>query len=662
MSAPTLAALDGVPDLVARSRAIGADSTLVVHGGGNTSCKTTGVDHLGRPRPILVIKASGADMRTIEETGFVALYLDDLLIARDRGRMDDAAMTDFLAASRADRGPRRPSIETLLHAFLAGRHVDHVHADAICALTNGPRPREVVRDALGSDVAYVEYQRPGFALACEVARAAVDARAVVLGHHGLVAWGDTSDGALAATRDLVARAARYVDSRRRSAPAATTRDLSEDDGEALLLTVRGRLSRDGRRILHVDPAGRAFADRADAARLLDAGPATADHLLRIRPYPIAVRHSEDVEARVTEAETRARALWDAHQQRAPSGTAPRDARPVVVLVPGLGTVTSGATAAEARVVADVAARSHAVAAATIDAFGEAVRLSDEDLFDLEYWPLELAKLGPSRRLDLDGRVIVVTGAASGIGRDIALTLAAAGAHLALADRDAAGATATADAIAARGEEAFALTADMTVPADVDRLVRATIRRFGGIDGAVSNAGVAVTGRVAELTDEDWARSLSVNATSHFLLARRLLPALVRQGLGGSLVFVASKNAFSPGEGFGAYSVAKAAEVQLARIVALEAGRDGVRANIVSPDAVFGGSRLWEGGLREERAAAHGVPPDELERFYAKRSILGLPVRGSDVAEAVAFCLSDRSSRMTGCVLTVDAGVASAFPR
>jgi NAD(P)-dependent dehydrogenase (short-subunit alcohol dehydrogenase family) len=183
-----------------------------------------------------------------------------------------------------------------------------------------------------------------------------------------------------------------------------------------------------------------------------------------------------------------------------------------------------------------------------------------------------------------------------------------------------------------------------------------------VDGAVSNAGVAVTGRIEALGLDAWSRSLDVNATSHFLLARRLLPALRAQGLGGSLVFVASKNAFSPGDGFGAYSVAKAAEVQLARIVALEGGADGVRANVVSPDAVFGGSRLWAGGLREERAAAHGVRPEELEGFYAARSLLKIPVRGVDVADAVAFCLSDRSSRMTGCVITVDAGVPAAFPR
>ena len=243
-----------------------------------------------------------------------------------------------------------------------------------------------------------------------------------------------------------------------------------------------------------------------------------------------------------------------------------------------------------------------------------------------------------------------------------MALARLGAHLAVCDRDAVGLDEATQQIREAGHDPVAVTGDITDPDVVDRLVRETILTFGGVDGLVSNAGVAVAGRLVDLAIEDWERSLAVNATSHFLLVRRLLPVLERQRLGGSLVFVASKNAFSPGEGFGAYSVAKAAEVQLARMVAIEAGRTGVRANVVSPDAIFEGSKLWDEGLRRERAKAHGVAVEELERFYADRSLLGRAVRTSDVADAIVFCLSDRSSRMTGCVITVDAGVAAAFPR
>jgi rhamnose utilization protein RhaD (predicted bifunctional aldolase and dehydrogenase)/NAD(P)-dependent dehydrogenase (short-subunit alcohol dehydrogenase family) len=619
------------------------------------------MDHLGRDRRLLVIKASGADLRIADAGDFVALYLDDLVAAEQLDRLDDAAMTDFLAHARADLGPRTPSIETLLHAFLPAAHVDHVHADAICALTNGPRPEEAVREALGADAAYVRYLRPGFELAKRVADAARSSQAVVLGHHGLVTWAATSDGCHARTLDYVVRAGRYVAARTRPAAGEPVAAMPDEDAEALLLALRGRLSRNGRRVLALDRAGRDVADRADAPAILDAGPATADHLLRIRPFPVLIRRAADVAGAVDASESRATGFWERHRDPATSN-AMRDLAPAVTLVPGLGTVAAGRDMREAALVRDVARRTHAVAAAVIDAFGAATPLGSQDLFDLEYWPLELAKLRAGRGRDLEGRVVIVTGAASGIGRDIAVALAALGAHVALADRQPDALAQTVDAIGSAGGVSLGIHADLTLAADVDLLVRRTVLEWGGIDGVVSNAGVAVTGRIESLSLDDWSRSLAVNATAHFLLARRVIPALRAQGIGGSLVFIGSKNAFSPGEAFGAYSVAKAAEVQLMRMVAIEAGRDGVRANVVSPDAVFGGSRLWGGGLREERAAAHGVTPDELERFYAERSLLKLPVRGSDVADAVAFLLSDRSSRMTGCVLTVDSGVPAAFPR
>jgi NAD(P)-dependent dehydrogenase (short-subunit alcohol dehydrogenase family) len=460
----------------------------------------------------------------------------------------------------------------------------------------------------------------------------------------------------------VKRAERYLIAHRRQQAIRPVPEMEPAEAERLLLTLRGRLSRGGRRILHVDMSGRAVADRDDAASVLAAGPATADHLLRARAFPVIVRSADDVAAVVDTAERGAREHWERHRDRATAGTTMRDARPVVALVPGLGTLTAAADEQAAGVVAEVAARSHAVAARVIDTFGAARPLGDDELFDLEYWPLELAKLASVGGRDLESRVFIVTGAASGIGRDVSIGLASRGAHVALDDLNASGLADVEAAIRAGGGAAIAVPTDVTSANDIDRLVRATVFRWGGLDGAVSNAGVAVTGRIEALSLDEWSRSLSVNATSHFLLTRRVLAALGAQGSGGSLVYVASKNAFSPGDGFGAYSVAKAAEVQLARIVAIEAGRIGVRANVVNPDAVFEGSRLWDGGLREERAAAHRVDPGELEAFYAARSLLGVPVRGSDVAEAVAFCLSDRSSRMTGCVLTIDGGVAAAFPR
>jgi rhamnulose-1-phosphate aldolase/alcohol dehydrogenase len=651
------AVLDTLLDV---SHRIGADRRLVLHGGGNVSAKTTEADHLGRARPVLVIKASGADMRTIGPTGFARLYLDDLRTLRTRPTMSDEEMTAFLMRSLVDAAAPRPSIETLLHAFRDARFVYHVHADAICTLTNTPRARELVAEALGGEIPVVDYVRPGFSLARQVAELGGDA--VVLAHHGLVTWGDDPRRCLERTIELAQRAEKFVAERKRDrgVGARALRAADAEWTERVMLALRRRLSRGQRRLLALEPHGRAIADRPDVDRVARAGPATADHLLRTRPYTAVVRTEEEIDPVIDRIELAYRDFVGRHKERMPPGADTRDPSPAVVLVPGLGLVGVGSDIRAARVTAEVAMHTHGVAADVVDAFGEIEELSERDIFDLEYWPLELAKLKPTSRGDVAGRVVIVTGAASGIGRAIALAQGAA--HVVVSDRDDVGLDETAEMILATGQDPVVVSGDITEPSVVDRLVRGAILSFGGVDGAVSNAGVAVTGRLTELSPEDWQRSLSINATSHFYLVRRLLPVLARQGLGGSLVFVASKNAFSPGDGFGAYSVAKAAEVQLARMVAIEAGAAGVRANVVSPDAVFEGSKLWDADLRRERAAAHGVPEAQLEHFYAQRSLLGRPVRPSDVAEAILFCLSDRSSRMTGCVITVDSGVAAAFPR
>jgi rhamnose utilization protein RhaD (predicted bifunctional aldolase and dehydrogenase)/NAD(P)-dependent dehydrogenase (short-subunit alcohol dehydrogenase family) len=605
--------------LVTRSRLIGSDKSLVLHGGGNTSTKLVEPDHLGRERRVMRIKGSGSDLATAGARDFPGLWLDDLLPLRGREAMTDEEMVAYLARCMVEPDAPRPSIETLLHAFLPAVHVDHVHADAICSLANAPDPERAVHEALGEDIAVVPYLRPGFELSKRVADLA-DARAVVLAHHGLVTWGDTHEESYGLTVELVERARDYLGT---GTPAAAG---GFDD--SFLVRLRGRLSRDRRQLLGSDPSQLAYAGREDVEALASMR-STPDHMLRIGPRTCVLDVGGEVED---------------------------DAR--VFLVRGCGAVAAGPDQKAVRQRLELAAHTHASVAATLDRFGGASWLTPDEVDDFQNWPLELHKLTlVPPPPELSGHIVLVTGAASGIGRDIAVDLSRRGANLVLVDRDGDGLLEVPTV-----NEKVTYAGDLTDPAVVDRAVRGAVAALGGLDAVVFNAGIASTGPLDELPDEEWARSLDVNLSAPFALTRRAIGLMKEQGIGGSLVYVASKNAFAPGAGFGPYSVAKAGLVQLMRIAALEGGPAGIRANAVNPDAIFGGSRLWSDEIRQQRADAHGVSVDELEAFYASRSLLGRPVTGADVAEAVAFLVSDRSKSTTGAVLPVDGGVPAAFPR
>ena len=352
------------------------------------------------------------------------------------------------------------------------------------------------------------------------------------------------------------------------------------------------------------------------------------------------------------------------EQHRVAGAALGDPMPRVVLVPGLGMFVSGKDRRTAGIVGDIYHH-------TIDvlenagAFGGYVSLSPKDAFDVEYWPLELYKLtlAPPEK-ELARRIALVTGGGSGIGRAVARRLALEGAHVVVGDIDAAAAQKTAGEIvtAVGAGRALGLEMDVTREASVRAAFETTILAYGGLDVLVSNAGIAHSSPVARLELGDWERSFAVNATGHFIVAREAMRLLAAQGLGGALVFVATKNVMSPGKDFAAYSAAKAAEAQLAKVLALEGAPHGIRSNIVNPDAVFQDSKLWSDEIRRERAAAQGIRVDQVEEFYRTRNLLGVSILPEDVAEAVLFLASDRSAKTTGCTLTVDGGVKDAFPR
>ena len=660
---------EALQQLVDRSNLIGDDMSLVVYGGGNTSSKGQVKDHLGRLQEVMWVKGSGADMRGSILSDYPGLRLSELLALRNMDELTDEQMTDFVTRALMDPSARRPSIETLLHAFLPFKHIDHVHADAICALTNHADGKRITAEALGEGFAYVDWMRPGFELSKIVGDLA-NYDGVVLAHHGLVNWAEDSDACLARTREIVAKAQNFVSEYKIPAGApARHDDLDDDEIRTLLLRLRGSVSREQRRIVRVDDRLRHVADHPQLDAIVAGSVSSADHMLRIKPLSLALSdQAREQEDGIREAVDTYRAGYDTYVERnldlMPEGFSGHDSHPRVVMVPGLGAITTGINQAEAKVAADIALHTHTVAATVLDTFGPPEPLAEAETFRFDYWPMELYKLSlkPAPK-EFAGRVVAVTGAGSGIGRGIAMHLAANGASLVLADLDIDSLEGVgAEITGAGGAEPHLVGGDQSDPLVVSSTIQCAIDSFGGIDGIVPNAGIGVPGNLDDLTLEQWELGLRVNLTSAFLLTQEAIRAFKIQGIGGAIAYVASKNAFVPGAGFGAYSASKAGMIQLMRIAAIEGGKFGIRANAVNPDAVFDNSKLWEGGLREERAAAHGIAPDELEDFYAARNLLNRRVTTVDVASSVAFLLSEKASRTTGCVITVDGGVSAAFPR
>lgn len=670
-----------IDPLIHQSRLLGLEPSLVLGGGGNTSLKVVEPDFRGRPTDVLRIKGSGSELRTAKAADFPGVRMDDALATFAFEDMTDEEMVEYLGHCLMEPGARRPSIETLLHAFIPAASVAHTHADAILALANAVDAERLFGELYGGDVLLVPYRRPGFLLAKEVGvavRARPNARGLVLLNHGLVTWGDSAEAAYRRHVELVTEVEDFLTRRgegRRVFAAEPRHRLDEPTRRAAAARLgpllRGALGRDKRVVLrHVaTPELLDFVGSPRAREVSAAGAATPDHILATKVLPLWLdvdpAAGDDALARsVEQAVETYRRDYLAYVGRHRTDEPLLDANPRLVLVPGIGLFSAAPTARAADLAAAIYEHTVAIMAGA-ETVSRYRSLDEPEAFRAEYWPLELYKLtlAPPER-ELARRVALVTGAANGIGRAAALGLAAAGAHVVVTDRDEEGARQLADEIERSAERGAAVAArlDVTDEAEVESAFEAACLAYGGVDVVVSNAGVAHCAPLDQLALADWERSLAVNATGHFLVARAALRLLKRQRTGGALVFVATKNVVAPGRDFGAYSAAKAAEAQLARVAAIEGGPHGVRVNMVNPDAIFGDSRLWSPALREERARSYGIAPDQLEEHYRRRTLLDVNVTAADVAEAVVFLASGRAAKTTGAMLPVDGGVREAFPR
>jgi rhamnulose-1-phosphate aldolase/alcohol dehydrogenase len=686
--APRAAAdLAGVDELVYRSNLLGADRALANRGGGNTSAKGITVDHAGRETCTLWVKGSGTDLATIRADGFAALRLDEVLALEERDVMEDADMVRYLLCCAVTPDQPRPSIETLLHAFLPAAHVDHTHPDAVIALTACPDGRVLARAAFGEEAVWLEYERPGFQMSKRIVgllRENPNARGVLLEKHGLVTWGESSEDAYESTLEFVGRAARSLEAAghgRFGLGGTKVQRLGDAEVDVLLAEslpkLRGALLEDADGIvLQVDRSDDAiaFASSARAPEVSQIGAPCPDHLISTKHKPLFVEFDPDrangselaeaFRAGVAEFSEWYRQYYERNVTDE-SRPFPQDpAGPRVVLVPGVGMVTSGADASKAQVTGELYHRAIAVQNAA-EAAGGFRSLSESEAFAIEYWPLErykLAQLPPAQ--ELTGRVALVTGGASGIGRATARVLAELGAHIVVADLNCAGAEEVrAEICSLFGDgRALAVEVDVTNEEAVREMVRRTVLGFGGIDILVCSAGIASSAPFAETTLADWERNFAVLARGYFLPAREAFRVLIEQGRGGSIVFVGSKNALVAGANASAYSSAKAASLHLARCLAEEGGEHAIRVNTVNPDAVIEGSALWSSEWKADRANTYGIDAEDLPAFYRGRTRLGVNVYPEDVAEAIAFLAGPRSAKSTGNVINVDGGVTAAYPR
>ncbi|MBY5780063.1 bifunctional rhamnulose-1-phosphate aldolase/short-chain dehydrogenase [Rhizobium leguminosarum] len=681
------AGLDEPGKLLYRSNLLGADKRITNYGGGNTSAKVLETDPLtGGKARVLWVKGSGGDVGTIKLDGFATLYQDKLESLKGiyKGVEDEDRMVGFLPHCTFNLNARAASIDTPLHGFVPFTHVDHMHPDAIIAIAASKNSKELTQQIFGDEIGWLPWRRPGFQLGLDLGAfvaANPNAKGVVLESHGLFTWANDAKACYELTLDIINKAIVWFAEKTEGKTifgGAVAQSLAVAERRAiaarLMPEIRGRIGKQERKLGHFDDqdAVLEFVNSSDLRPLGALGTSCPDHFLRTKIRPLIVDFDPakpDVDAIVAGLDKAledyradyARYYNDCKHDNSP---AMRDANPVIFLVPGVGMLSFARDKATARIASEFYVNAINVmrGASTVS---EYQGLPEQEAFDIEYWLLEEAKLQRMPKpKSLAGRVAFVTGGAGGIGRATAARLVGEGACVVLADIDQAALEGTeADFVKKFGADAVrSVRLDVTKEDAVIASFAEACVEFGGIDILVSNAGIASSAPI-ELTElSTWNRNIDILATGYFLVSREAFRLFRRQALGGNVIFVASKNGLAASPNASAYCTAKAAEIHLARCLALEGADAGIRVNTVNPDAVLRGSKIWSGEWREQRAASSKIEVDDLEEHYRKRSMLKLNVFPEDIAEAIYFLASDLSAKSTGNIINVDAGNVQSFTR
>ncbi|WP_271898761.1 bifunctional rhamnulose-1-phosphate aldolase/short-chain dehydrogenase [Candidatus Phyllobacterium onerii] len=679
--------LDEPGKLLYRSNLLGADKRITNYGGGNTSAKVIETDPLtGKPVEVLWVKGSGGDVGTIKLDGFATLYMEKLESLKSiyKGVEDEDRMVGLLPHCTFNLNGRAASIDTPLHGFVPFKHVDHMHPDAIIAIAASKNSRELTQEIFGDEIGWLPWRRPGFQLGLDLGAyvaAHPNSKGVVLESHGLFTWANDAKECYELTLDIINKAIIWFDQKTAGKAVfggEVTKSLGPSERRAiaakLMPEIRGKIGVSERKLGHFDdqPAVLEFVNSNNLRPLAALGTSCPDHFLRTKIRPLVLDFdpaNPDVDAVAASLDNAleayradyARYYNDCKHDNSP---AMRDPNPVIFLIPGVGMLSFAKDKATARIAGEFYVNAINVMRGA-SSVSEYQGLPEQEAFDIEYWLLEEAKLQRMPKpKSLAGRVALVTGGAGGIGRATAERLLGEGACVVLADIDAEALKTAHDDFAKRytADGVRSVQLNVTDEAGVIASYAEASVEFGGVDILVSNAGIASSAPIETTELSMWTRNIDILATGYFLVSREAFRLFRRQKIGGNVVFVASKNGLAASPNASAYCAAKAAEIHLARCLALEGAEGGIRVNTVNPDAVLRGSKIWNGEWREQRAASSNLQVDELEEHYRKRSLLKLNVLPEDIADAVYFLASDASAKSTGNIINVDAGNAQSFTR
>jgi rhamnulose-1-phosphate aldolase/alcohol dehydrogenase len=673
--------------LLYRSNLLGSDKRVTNYGGGNTSAKVMQKDPLtGQMAEVLWVKGSGGDIGSMKMDGFSTLYMDKLRALKDlyRGLAHEDEMVGYLPHCTFNLNPRAASIDTPLHAYVPKKHVDHVHSDAIIAIAASVNSRELTAEIFGNEIGWLPWKKPGYELGLWLEKLATEnpqMRGAVLESHGLFTWADDAKDCYLTTLDIINKAAAWLEGKTAGKPVfggakVPTLDAEERRAIAarLMPVIRGLISKDRHKVGHFDDQAAVleFVGSNALATLAPMGTSCPDHFLRTKIKPVVVDFNPanpDLDATIAGLEKAAadyRADYAAYYDRCkkPDSPALRDPNAVIWLVPGVGMISFALDKATARISGEFYVNAINVMRGA-SAVSTYQGLPEQEAFDIEYWLLEEAKLQrmPKPKA-LAGRVAIVTGGAGGIGSATAERMLKDGACVVLADIDGKAAADVAAGMARvfGADVVRSVAMNVTEEAQVIAAYAEVAVEFGGVDILVSNAGIASSAPVEETSLALWNKNMDILSTGYFLVSREAFKVLRKQNIGGSVIFVASKNGLAASPNASAYCTAKAAEIHLARCLALEGAEAGIRVNVVNPDAVLRGSKIWAGEWLDQRASTYKTDKEGLEEMYRQRSMLKRSVLPEDIAEGVYFFASELSAKSTGNILNVDAGNVQAFTR